>query len=133
VDGEKTLSENNEATDSAVVIAGKNAIERERVSELKIAELTAQLDATKKGLAKALDTIDSMNRAEMIPIIKANYNLDAADINALSTDTMDNMVATTRILKRSSMAASIRPGVEEPALDDKLTMPKKFKYGPKEK
>jgi hypothetical protein len=120
---------NPEEKRTAVDIAGKNAIEREKLKDERITELQAQLDATKKGLAKALDTIDSLNRAEMIPIIKANYNIPDSEINALATDTMADMVETTRILKRSPYAASVRPGAEEEAHDARFTVPKKFKYG----
>ena len=119
----------NEVKD-AVSIAGKNAIEREKQKDDEILKLTAQLDSTKKALGVALDTIDSINRRDMIPIIMDNYNLPKADITQLSTDTMSSMVDQVKIFKHP--AAGVRPGAAEAATDARFTVPSKFKYGRKE-
>jgi len=120
-------TEDKPAQDSVDVV-GKNALVENEMLKTKVAELTAQLDATKKGLAKALDMQEQQEKARMVPLILANTNLTKEEVMAMDTPSMFDLTETFRILKHSPMAASVRPGNDDEEQDVRSTIRNKFKY-----
>ena len=124
------MSEGNKPKSDPSDIAGKNAMLENEQLKIENTQLKAQLDAVKKALVKAQDTIEHQERARMIPILKANTTMTDAEIYALDAATMLELCSTFRILKRP--IAGVKPAADEgEEFDAKLTVPNKFRFGPK--
>jgi len=124
------LSEGNKPVNDPSDIAGKNAILENEQLKIELTSVKAERDALKKALAKAQDTIEAQERARMIPILKANTTMTDAAISAMDTESMFSFTENFRVLKRP--IAGVKPGADEgEEFGGKLTVPNKFKFGPK--
>jgi len=109
-------------------IAGRNAVVENEQLKLENTQLRSQLDAVKKALVKAQDTIEVQERARMIPVLKAGTTMTDAEIHALDTSAMHELCDNLRILRLP--VASVKPGSDED-LSSVLTVPNKFRFGRK--
>jgi len=124
------LSEGNKPKNDPSDIASKNAMIENEQLKIENAQLKVQLDIAKKALVKDHETIESQERAKMIPFIKANTIKTDAEIDAMDAAAMFELIDNLRILKRP--IAGVKPGADEgEEFDAKLTVPNKFRFGPK--
>ena len=114
-------------------IVGKNALFDNEQLKIENTNLKVQLDAVKKALVKAQDTIELQERAKMIPVILANTSMTKEEVYRMDLDTMFSLTETFRILKRPpASVAGVKPGADEgEGLDARLTVPNKFRFSPK--
>ena len=125
------LSEEKKMDDSDV--AGKNAMVENELLKIENTNLKTQLDAVKKALVKAQDTIEHQERAKMIPVILANTSMTKEEVYAMDTDSMFSLTETFRILKKPpTPVAGVKPAADEDESNSRLRVPNKFRYGGKQ-
>ena len=125
------LSEEKKMDDSDV--AGKNAMVENELLKIENTNLKTQLDAVKKALVKAQDTIEHQERAKMIPVILANTSMTKEEVYAMDTDSMFSLTETFRILKKPpTPVAGVKPSADEDESTSRLRVPNKFRYGGKQ-
>jgi hypothetical protein len=128
-----STAEEIKAAETAIRVTNKGDQAENEQLKIENTVLKAQVDVATKTIAKLTEKIETDERARRIPWLKANTNLDDVTIRGMSLEQMCSIEEQAKILKPSKYAASVRPGVDaEPEQDARLTVPKKFKFGPKE-
>jgi len=114
-------------------VAGKNAMVENELLKIENTNLRTQLDAVKKALLKAQDTIEQQERAKMIPVILSNTSMTKEEVYAMDTESMFSLTETFRILKKPPTSiAGVKPAADDDGSDSRLRVPNKFKYGGKQ-
>ena len=109
-------------------IAGRNAVVENEQLKIENTHLKSQVDALKKALVKAQDTIEQQERARMIPFLRSGTTMADAEIYAMDTGAMHELCDALRLMRQP--VASVKPGADEEG-SPVLTVPNKFRFGRK--
>jgi len=125
------LSEPKNEKDT-IDVAAKNAMVENELLKKENLQLRAQLDSVQKALVRVQETVESQERAKMVPIILANTNMTREEVLAMDTESMFSLTETFRILKRPPAGvAGVKPAIDAEDTNSRLTVPGKFRFGPK--